>query len=177
MSYVRKRISWKMTLLSWNQDPCLMDLDSQHVTTVTFLRHRQRNPSGILGCADHVISLPHVLHYTLLRSKAHILHKLDSHVPVTEQTREKCSDHRLPAASHVHMTTSERTASPQAFPVIDNKFNYFLRLYIAKQETDDVMNVAFPRKVWLIDRYIQRVGLWVVQRNAKIKVNGIHVCC
>jgi len=69
MSYVRKRISWKVRLLRWNQEPCLMDLDSEHLAPPTFLRHCQRKPSRILGSADHTISQPQVLHCTLLRSK------------------------------------------------------------------------------------------------------------
>ena len=83
-----------------------------------------------------------------------------------------CSDHRLPTVSVFHTTTSERTASPQAFIVLDNKFTY-----IAKYEKDAVMNVAFPREEWLIDRYTKRTGLRAVYRNAKINVKGIHVCC
>jgi len=66
---VRKKISWKVRLLCWNQDPCLMDLDLEHLAPATFLQHRQQNPSGILGCVDHVTSPPQVLHCTLLGSK------------------------------------------------------------------------------------------------------------
>jgi len=46
-----------------------MDLDSQHLAPATFLRHHHLNPSGILGCLDHIISQPHMLHCTLLRNK------------------------------------------------------------------------------------------------------------
>jgi hypothetical protein len=55
MSYVRNRISWKVRLLCWNQEPWLMDLYSEHLAPATFLRHRHQNPSGILDCADQVI--------------------------------------------------------------------------------------------------------------------------
>jgi len=46
-----------------------MDLYSEHLAPATFLRHRHQNPSGILGCADQVISRRKVMHCTLLRSK------------------------------------------------------------------------------------------------------------
>jgi hypothetical protein len=66
MEYRRSR---KARLLCRNQEPVLMDLDSKHLTPATFLRHRHRNVSGIIGSADHVISRPQVLHCTLLRSR------------------------------------------------------------------------------------------------------------
>jgi len=69
MSYVRKTISWKVRLLCWNQEPSLMDLDSEHLDPATFLRHRQRNTSGILGSAHHTISRQQVLQCTLQWSK------------------------------------------------------------------------------------------------------------
>ena len=69
MLYVMNRISWKVRLLCWNQEPCLMDLGLEHLAPATFLRHHHLNPSGILGCADHVIFRPQVLHCTLLQSK------------------------------------------------------------------------------------------------------------
>ena len=69
MSYVTSKISRKVRLLCRNQEPFLMDLDSEHLTPATFLRHRHLNLSGILGSADHVISRPQVLHCTLLRSR------------------------------------------------------------------------------------------------------------
>ena len=69
MSYEIRKISWKVRLLCWNHEPCLMDLDSEHLTPATFFRHRHLNPSGILGSTDHVISWLQVLHCTLLRSR------------------------------------------------------------------------------------------------------------
>jgi len=43
-----------------------MDLDAEHWTPATILRHRHLNPSGKLGCAHHVTSRSQVLHCTLL---------------------------------------------------------------------------------------------------------------
>jgi len=86
---VRKIISWKVKLLCWNQEPCFTDLDSEHLAPVTFLRHRQQNPSGILASVEHVhISTTSVaLHLTPKQS--HVLQELDNHCLVTEQAREK----------------------------------------------------------------------------------------
>jgi len=36
---VSNRISWKVKLFCWKQDPCLMDLDSEHLAPAIFLRH------------------------------------------------------------------------------------------------------------------------------------------
>ena len=66
--YVRSKISRKVRLLCWNQEPFFMGLDDEHLTPATFLQHRHLNLSGILGSADNVISRPQVLHCTLLRS-------------------------------------------------------------------------------------------------------------
>ena len=49
--------------------PCLMDADWLHLTPANLLWHRQRNPSEVLGSADHVIFRPQVLHCILLRSR------------------------------------------------------------------------------------------------------------
>ena len=62
MSYVTSKTSRKVRLLCRNQEPVLMDLDSENLTPATFLRHRHLILSGILGSADHVISRPQVLH-------------------------------------------------------------------------------------------------------------------
>lgn len=69
MSYVMSKISRKVRLLCWNQKPCFMDLDSEHLTPATFFRHHHLKPSGILCSADHVISQPQVVHCTLFRSR------------------------------------------------------------------------------------------------------------
>jgi hypothetical protein len=69
MSYVMSTISWRVRLLCWNHDLCLMDTDSRHLAPATILRHHQQNPSGILGPADHLISRTQVIHCTLLQSK------------------------------------------------------------------------------------------------------------
>ena len=69
MPYVTSKTSREVNLLCWKQEPVLMDLDDEHLTPATFLRHRHLNPSGIQGSADHVISRSQVLHCTLLRSR------------------------------------------------------------------------------------------------------------
>ena len=69
MPYVTSKTSRKVSLLCFNQEPVLMDLEAEHLTPATFLRHRHLNPSGILGSADYVISRSQVLHCTLLRSR------------------------------------------------------------------------------------------------------------
>jgi hypothetical protein len=61
-------ISRKVRLLCWNYDPCLTDFESEHLVPTPLLRHRQRNPSGILLSTDHVFSVPPVLHSSLDRS-------------------------------------------------------------------------------------------------------------
>jgi len=37
MLYVRYKTSWRVRLLPWNQDPCLMDLDPEHLVPATIL--------------------------------------------------------------------------------------------------------------------------------------------
>ena len=69
MSYVRSKISRKVRLLCWNQEPFFMDIDEEHWTPATILRHRHLNLSRLLGSADHFISRPHLLHCTLPRSR------------------------------------------------------------------------------------------------------------
>ena len=69
MSYVMSRISWRVMLLCWNHNPCLMNADWLQPTPATLLWHRQRNPSGRLESADHVTSRLQVLHCILLRNR------------------------------------------------------------------------------------------------------------
>ena len=69
VSYVISRISWRVRLLSWNHDPCLMNANWLQLTPATLLLHRQWNPSEVLESADHVISRPQVLHSIVLRSR------------------------------------------------------------------------------------------------------------
>ena len=40
MSYVMSRISWRVRLLCWNHDTCLMDANWLHLTPATLLWHR-----------------------------------------------------------------------------------------------------------------------------------------
>jgi len=55
-----------VSLLSWNHEPCVMDVDPLHLVPATLLRHRHLKRSITLGSAYHVISRPHWLHFTLL---------------------------------------------------------------------------------------------------------------
>jgi hypothetical protein len=55
--------------LCWNHDSSFMDAEWRHLAPAPLIWHHQWNPSGILVSADHVISRPQVLHWTLLRIK------------------------------------------------------------------------------------------------------------
>ena len=68
MSYLMRKIWWKLKWLCWNHEPCFIDLDSEHLNPASFFRHRPVYCSGIVDSADHVISWPQVLHCTLLRN-------------------------------------------------------------------------------------------------------------
>jgi hypothetical protein len=61
---VRYKTSWKVSLLLWNHELCLIDLDPEHLVPPTTLRHRHLKPSGTLASANQVISRPQELHCT-----------------------------------------------------------------------------------------------------------------
>ena len=69
MSYVSSKISWRVRLPCWNQDPSLMDADARHLFPATLFSHRQRKLSDTVVSADHVISRPQELHFIALRSR------------------------------------------------------------------------------------------------------------
>jgi hypothetical protein len=49
MLYMRYKTSWKVSWLLWNHEPCLIDLDPEHLAPATILRHCHLKPSGTLG--------------------------------------------------------------------------------------------------------------------------------
>ena len=55
---VSYKTSWKVSLLFWNREPCLTNLDLEHLIPATILWHRHLKPSGAVGSAYRVISQP-----------------------------------------------------------------------------------------------------------------------
>ena len=71
---VCEKHSWKVRLVSWKHEPCLIDLGSELMATAR-LRHLHIKPCR-LGPTHHVISRPQMLHVILLRINSTSLRKL-----------------------------------------------------------------------------------------------------
>jgi len=169
MSYEMSKISWEVRLLFWNHEPCLMDLDSEHVAPATFLRHRHLNPSGILGCADQVTSRPQVLHCILLQS--------------SPSSFKNC----IPIAWSEKRYVRNVLFGPPSSRSIRCLYDDFVmnaisrcRLYSAKiwsKHWTQWRRNYVSNKQWLWGRQRKCVALWALTKNTEKKVNGIHVSC
>jgi len=149
LSYLISRISWRVRLLCWNHNPCLIDADWLYLTPTTVLWHHQRNPTGRFVSADDVMSRPQVLHCNVLRSRPTSL-KPQSPLPGNwiGTSERACSDHRHTTASDVRMKPRNELLSPLAFFVLRNKLRKIRDYFKAPRRRTQV----FPLNPWLFRR-------------------------
>ena len=136
------------------------------------LWHRQRNPSRILGSADHVISRPQVLLCTLLQS--HSTSFRNCMAIVWSLNRYA----RPPSSRNIRLPYENRheRCPPQAFFVHRNYFSTYVPPFYCSKKTNAIANLVFPHKQWLFRRYrMLQCGCYV--KNAGTRLNGRNVSC